>query len=125
MGGSFERTAFIASHFKTAPLKDNHFHRPSRLGAGNHFLFDFFLQLDHTFPNYAGYADILDTDRYRILSRKAVEWFLGRNIMGTALYEESTGACRDGLSPKGANQNMGAESTAVCLMALLKVHRSA
>lgn len=72
----------------------------------------------------AAAARILESDRYRVLARTAAEWFLGRNIVGVPLYDKSTGACRDGLEPDGPNQNMGAESTAVCLMALLRVPRS-
>ena len=62
MRGPFERTTLLISHFKTAPFKDDHCHRPSSLGTGNHLLFNFFLQLDHTFPDNAGYTEILDTD---------------------------------------------------------------
>jgi len=66
-------------------------------------------------------ADIFESDRYRTLSRVAAAWFLGRNIIGEPVYDASTGGCRDGLRPIGVNENMGAESTVVCLMALARV----
>lgn len=44
------------------------------------------------------------------------EWFLGRNDVGAALYNEDTGDCCDGLHPDRANQNKGAEA---CLSALM------
>lgn len=38
-------------------------------------------------------------------------WLMGRNDSGTVLYDETTGATFDGLTPEGANANQGAEST--------------
>jgi hypothetical protein len=40
-----------------------------------------------------------------------------------ALYDPSTGGCRDGLHPDRANENQGAESTISFLMALLEMRR--
>ena len=57
-------------------------------------------------------------------SRKAwaaFNWFLGDNDLKTALYDPSTGGCRDGLHPDRANENQGAESTLSFLMALLQM----
>lgn len=51
------------------------------------------------------------------------EWFLGRNDLQTPVYDYVTGGCRDGLQPGGVNQNQGAESTLVWLMALLAMYR--
>jgi len=51
------------------------------------------------------------------------EWFLGRNDLQAPLYDYVTGGCRDGLQPGGVNQNQGAESTLVWLMALLAMYR--
>ena len=51
------------------------------------------------------------------------EWFLGRNDLQSPLYDYRTGGCRDGLQPGGVNQNQGAESTLVWLMALLAMYR--
>ncbi|HET6215118.1 MAG TPA: glycosyltransferase [Micromonosporaceae bacterium] len=57
--------------------------------------------------------------RYAVLAGRAFAWFLGRNRTGVALYDPSTGGCRDGLSATGANANQGAESTLAYYQALL------
>ncbi len=54
-----------------------------------------------------------------IESRRALEWFLGRNDLDVAVYDFATGGCRDGLMAEGANQNEGAESTLAWLISLL------
>jgi len=51
-------------------------------------------------------------------TRRAFEWFLGRNDLGMALYDASTGGCRDGLHIDRLSQNQGAESTLAFLLAL-------
>ncbi len=51
-------------------------------------------------------------------ARRAFEWFLGRNDLGLALYDSSTGGCRDGLHVDRLSQNQGAESTLAFLLAL-------
>lgn len=51
-------------------------------------------------------------------SRRALEWFLGRNDLNVPIYDFSSGGCRDGLTPDGANVNQGAESTLAWLIAL-------
>jgi hypothetical protein len=40
-----------------------------------------------------------------------------------ALYDHTTGGCRDGLHPDRANENQGAESTLSFLMALLEMRK--
>ncbi|MFP4381193.1 MAG: glycosyltransferase family 4 protein [Candidatus Sumerlaeia bacterium] len=54
--------------------------------------------------------------------RRCLNWFLGKNDIGTTLYDFKTGGSRDGLSPEGANQNEGAESTLAWLISLITVH---
>ena len=49
-------------------------------------------------------------------ARRAFEWFLGRNDLGLALYDSSTGGCRDGLHVDRLSQNQGAESTLAFLL---------
>nr|WP_320132383.1 glycosyltransferase family 4 protein [uncultured Holophaga sp.] len=44
-------------------------------------------------------------------ARRAFEWFLGRNDLGLALYDATTGGCSDGLHADRINENQGAEST--------------
>jgi glycosyltransferase involved in cell wall biosynthesis len=57
--------------------------------------------------------------RWRKEAWSAFNWFLGDNDLQIALYDPSTGGCRDGLHPDRANENQGAESTLSFLMALL------
>jgi hypothetical protein len=42
---------------------------------------------------------------------QSYQWFLGKNDLGLALYDPSTGGCADGLHIEGINLNQGAEST--------------
>jgi hypothetical protein len=44
-------------------------------------------------------------------ARRAFEWFLGRNDLGLAIYDSSTGGCCDGLHSDRVNENQGAESS--------------
>jgi glycosyltransferase involved in cell wall biosynthesis len=53
----------------------------------------------------------------------AFNWFLGDNDLQIALYDPTTGGCRDGLHPDRANENQGAESTLSFLMVLLEMRR--
>jgi glycosyltransferase involved in cell wall biosynthesis len=52
---------------------------------------------------------------------RAFEWFLGRNDLGLALYDSTTGGCRDGLHADRLSQNQGAESTLAFLLALAEM----
>jgi hypothetical protein len=54
-------------------------------------------------------------------ARRAFEWFLGRNDLGLALYDSTTGGCRDGLHVDRVSQNQGAESTLAFLLALAQM----
>ena len=54
-------------------------------------------------------------------ARRAFEWFLGRNDLGLALYDPSTGGCRDGLHVDRLSQNQGAESTLAFLLSLAEM----
>jgi len=59
--------------------------------------------------------------RWRKEAWAALNWFLGDNDLQIALYDPTTGGCRDGLHPDRANENQGAESTLCFLMALLEM----
>ena len=59
--------------------------------------------------------------QWRDAAWRAFRWFLGKNDLQVALYDASTGGCRDGLHPDRVNQNQGAESTLSFLMALLEM----
>jgi len=51
-------------------------------------------------------------------TRKAFEWFLGRNDLGQSLYDPRSGGCYDALHVDRVNLNQGAESTLAFLLAL-------
>jgi hypothetical protein len=60
----------------------------------------------------------LDRSRlYEEMLRQALGWFFGLNTKSVRLYDDSTGACCDGLTPEGLNENQGAESTLAFLLA--------
>jgi glycosyltransferase involved in cell wall biosynthesis len=58
---------------------------------------------------------------WMVEARRAFDWFLGRNDLGLALYDPSTGGCRDGLLMDRVNENQGAESTLAFLLARLEL----
>ena len=51
-------------------------------------------------------------------TRKAFEWFLGRNDLGQPIYDPGAGGCFDALHVDRVNLNQGAESTLAFLLAL-------
>ena len=57
-------------------------------------------------------------------AKRAFEWFLGRNDLGVALYDFSTGGCSDGLHELCISENQGAESTLAFHLALSEMNRS-
>ncbi|TDA68665.1 MAG: glycosyltransferase [Clostridia bacterium] len=57
--------------------------------------------------------------QYRHLAETAFNWFLGQNIQGLPLYDETTGGCCDGLQANGVNPNQGAESLLAYLLSRL------
>jgi len=58
---------------------------------------------------------------WRKETRRAFEWFLGRNDLNLPVYDPTTGGCRDGLHPDRPNENQGAESTLAFLHSLLEL----
>ena len=57
--------------------------------------------------------------KYKDLALDAFDWYHGRNILGTRLFDRDTFRCYDGITSKGINQNMGAESTISYYLAYL------
>jgi glycosyltransferase involved in cell wall biosynthesis len=55
-------------------------------------------------------------------ARRAFEWFLGRNDLGLALYDSSSGGCGDGLHHDRVNENQGAESTLAFQLSLAEMN---
>ena len=53
---------------------------------------------------------ISGNERWRRHALAAWNWFFGANDRGAVLAEIATGRCRDGINPRGANANCGAES---------------
>ena len=53
--------------------------------------------------------------------QRTVDWFLGDNDLQIALYDPTTGGCRDSLHPERVNENQGAESTLAFLMAQVEM----
>ncbi|MEX2316203.1 MAG: glycosyltransferase family 4 protein [Pirellulales bacterium] len=58
-------------------------------------------------------------ERWLAASRRAFEWFLGRNDLSQPLHDFVTGACHDGLHADRVNQNQGAEATTCWLLSLM------
>lgn len=54
-------------------------------------------------------------------AKRAFEWFLGRNDRGQALYDATSGGCRDGLHHDRLSENQGAESTLAFHLALVEM----
>lgn len=50
-------------------------------------------------------------EMYAKAFRQALGWFFGLNTNAVAVYDHTTGACYDGITRAGLNQNQGAEST--------------
>ena len=65
----------------------------------------------------SAYESVRDR-KYIQLAKYSFEYFLGRNRLRTAMYDNSTGAVCDGLSSDGMNCNQGAEPVICFLMAL-------
>lgn len=57
--------------------------------------------------------------RFRAAALTWWGWFFGENIQHRALYRPEDGATLDGLTPEGVNENRGAESVLVFLLAHL------
>lgn len=55
--------------------------------------------------------------RYITLALVSFEWFIGKNRNKVSLLDERTGGVYDGLTPRGINQNEGAESLVCFLIA--------
>jgi hypothetical protein len=61
--------------------------------------------------------------RYEDAARTAYGWFLGENILGVPVADTATGGCFDAITPRGVNENQGAESTLMWLTALEHMRR--
>jgi glycosyltransferase involved in cell wall biosynthesis len=66
---------------------------------------------------YLAAFDVTGDEHWREEAWIAFNWFLGGNDLEVALYDSTTGGCRDGLHPERVNENQGAESMLSFLMA--------
>ncbi len=78
----------------------------------------------------AAYA-VTGDERWVAHAMAAYRWFFGANDRGAVLVDLASGRCRDGVTPRGSNENCGAESILAFhlahgnLMGLLGKHRYA
>jgi hypothetical protein len=63
--------------------------------------------------------DISKDSHYQRLAHRAFDWFLGDNLLGQIIYDQTTGGCYDGLGEREVNLNEGAESTISYLLSRL------
>ncbi len=54
----------------------------------------------------------------------AFDWFHGLNALGSSLLDTTTWGCYDAITPRGLNENMGAESIVCYLLAYLDLIES-
>lgn len=62
---------------------------------------------------------VTNDDVWHRRARLAFDWFMGKNLIGKALYDPETGGCCDGMHDGSLNANRGAESLLMFLMALV------
>jgi hypothetical protein len=62
--------------------------------------------------------EITGSEVYREVLREALGWFFGFNTKSVKVYDEETGACHDGITELGLNENQGSESTVSLLLAV-------
>ncbi len=61
---------------------------------------------------------ITRSEVYERALRQALGWFFGLNTKSVKVYDEATGACHDGITEIGLNENQGSESTVSLLLAV-------
>ncbi len=69
-------------------------------------------------------AKALQDLSYTDQGRLAFEWFFGRNRNRKSIYDENSRGVFDGLTPRGVNDNQGAESVVCFLIAALALQES-
>lgn len=72
--------------------------------------------------NIAAYR-LTQASEYLSYAVRAMDWFYGLNLQQTPLYNAHSGGCHDGLHAHGVNENQGAESTIVHLLAQLSMYQ--
>ena len=69
-------------------------------------------------------AKATDNPLWKDEAQRAFHWFLGKNMLGQAVYDRTTGGCHDGLHARRVNRNQGAESTLSFLCALSEMREA-
>ncbi len=64
---------------------------------------------------------VINEKKYQGIAYIAFDWFLGKNSKNEMVYDRTTGACYDGITPQGLNLNQGAEATISYLLARLEL----
>ncbi len=64
---------------------------------------------------------VTNEEKYQRVAYIAFDWFLGKNSKNAMVYDPTTGACYDGITPQGLNMNQGAEATISYLLARLEL----
>jgi hypothetical protein len=65
--------------------------------------------------------NVTNEKKYQRVAHIAFDWFLGNNSKNGMVYDPTTGACYDGITPQGLNLNQGAEATISYLLARLEL----
>ena len=60
---------------------------------------------------------VTGSEVYERALREGLGWFFGLNTKSVKVYDEATGACHDGITEVGLNENQGSESTISLLLA--------
>jgi len=86
--------------------------------------------LQETFPQIAyginsvyrgikSLAEITKNPKYDEYAEQVFQWYFGKNIVKTPMYDMNSGRCLDGINDsESINQNSGAESTVECLLSM-------
>lgn len=65
--------------------------------------------------------EISQDSYYQKCAYRAFDWFLGGNVLGRIMYDQTSGGCYDGLRENEINLNQGAESTLSYLLSRLSL----
>lgn len=67
--------------------------------------------------------NITKDEKYKKLALIAIDWYLGKNILGVDVIDEKTGGIYDGLEKEKINFNQGAESVLSYLLAAKEIEK--
>ncbi len=100
----------------------NEFPRKITVSSDEDFKMEVFPQIAYGITSvYRGIkslAEITKDQKYEEYASRVLDWYLGKNIANTPMYDPESGQCFDGINENGINKNSGAESTVECLLGL-------